>query len=445
MFRLRHGSNDFPFHVTDPQGLPHLPLTFYACRAENYHSAATVKVYLRHLLEFFSWAEQDEMVKRQHWDLLGNTVQVRAALEYFLTTRLHCILFFGRDLSGADIRKVQITWGKAYRINHLLAALRSFYQLLIAVQYYSHAHPLDLHETKHIIDRIRQQYLDDFVKLNQRSPMPSDSGIDRWRPLRLASSYYRIKDNQWTPEYLDDPGLMARVLAVGEAGGWTLQDTAIVRILFDSGCRIHEVCALTLQDWQTSSFRNMFSARSKGSRGKRVKNIIITDKTLKILLRFIRQDRPELMPYLNGRIALPPHYKCELPLFGTKRGNLLTPDYFRRYRWTPVLTAAGLNIRAHQVRHWFVTMALNEIHSSSGSEADLQQKRSALQALMGWRSDMLHAYDQARQRHDLPLLASAIHAYIENKQHQAPSASDSPNPNESQGMLMLREMFGELP
>jgi len=445
MFRLHRGNEDFPFHVTDPQGLPHLPLTLYACRVGKYHSAATVKAYLRHLLKFFSWAYQDEIVKRQRWDLLGDSTQVRATLEYFLTTQLHCTLFFGRDLSGADIRKVQVTWGKTYRVNHLLAALRSFYQLLISVQFYSHPHPLDLHGTKHIIDRIRQQHLDDFVKLNQRSPMPSDSGVDRWRPLRFASSYYRIKDNHWIPEYLDDPRLMARVLTAGEAGGWTLQDIAIVRILFDSGCRIHEVCALTLQDWQTSGFSNMFSARSKGSRGKRVKDIIMTDKTLKILLRFIRYDRPELITYLNGNIVLPPRGECELHLFRTKRGGLLTPDYFRRYRWTPVLVSAGMDVRAHQVRHWFVTMALNEIHSSAGSEADLQQKRNALQALMGWRSDMLPAYDQARQRHDLPLIACAIHAYIENKQHQVPPVSDSPNHSESLGSLMLREMFGEVP
>ncbi|CND62521.1 tyrosine-type recombinase/integrase [Yersinia pseudotuberculosis] len=445
MFRLRRSNGDFPFHVTDPQGLPHLQLTLYACQAGKYHSAATVKVYLRHLLAFFSWADKDEVVKRQQWDLQGDSTQVRATLEHFLTTRLHCTLFFGRNLSGADIRKVQVTWGKAYRINHLLAALRSFYQLLIVMQFYSHPHPLDLHGTEHIIARMRQQHLDDFVKLNQRSPMPSDSGVDRWRPLRLASSYYRIKDNHWIPEYLEDPELMSRVLTAGTSAGWTLQDIAIARILFDSGCRIHEVCSLTLQDWEVSGFRNMFSALSKGSRGKRVKTIIMTDKTLKILLRYIRQDRPELLPYLNGSNVLPTHDEHQFHLFCTKRGGRLTPDYFRRYRWTPALTAGGLKIRAHQVRHWFVTMALNEIHISSGSEADLRQKRSALQTLMGWRSDMLPAYDQARQRYDLPSLASAIHAYIERKQLESPPVSDEPDQRESYGELMLREMFGDLP
>lgn len=238
--------------------------------------------------------------------------------------------------------------------------------------------------------------------------MPSDSGVDCWRPLRFTSSYYRIKDNQWIPEYLDDPGLMGCVLTAGEAGGWNLQDIALARILFDTGCRIHEVCSLTLQDWQISRFRNMFTTPGKGSRGKRVKNIFITDKTLKILLRYIRNDRPELQPYLSGHNQLPSRDAHQIPLFGTKRGHLLTPDYFRRYRWTPVLAAAGINIRPHQVRHWFVTMALNEIHRSAGSEADLLQKRNALQALMGWRSDMLPAYDQARQRHDLPVESQGV-------------------------------------
>lgn len=441
MFRLRRGSGDFLFHVTDSQGLPHLPLTVYACRADRYHSPATVKAYLRHLLAFFSWAGQDETVKRQHWDLLGNSSQVRAVLEHFLTTQLHCTLFFARDLSGGDIRKVEVTWGKTHRINHLLAALRSFYQLLISMQLYPHLHPLDLPQAQNMIAELRQQHLDDFVRINQRPPMPSDSGIDHWRPLRLTSSYYRIKDNQWIPEYLDDPELMGHVLASGEQGGWNLQDIALVRILFDTGCRIHEACALNMHDWKVSGFRNMFMSLSKGSRGKRVKNIIITDKTLKVLLRYIRNDRPELLPYLNGRTALPPENIHLLPLFCTKRGHPLTPDSFRRYRWTPVLAAAGLRVRTHQVRHWFVTMALNEIHRSAVSEADLLQKRSALQVLMGWRSDMLPAYDQARQRHDLPLLASAIHTYIEDKQLEAQAACDVPDDKESQGSLMLKEML----
>ena len=53
MFRLRRDCGDFLFHVTDSQGLPHLPLTVYMCRADKYHSSATVTAYLRHLLAFF--------------------------------------------------------------------------------------------------------------------------------------------------------------------------------------------------------------------------------------------------------------------------------------------------------------------------------------------------------------------------------------------------------
>ena len=443
MFQLHRGNGSFPFHVTDSQGLPHIPLTIYACRAEKYLSPATAKAYIRCLMAFFCWAEQDEIVRRQEWDLLGNSAQVRATLEYFLTDQLNCTLFWGRDLSGTDIRKIQVTWGKSYRVTHLLAALRSFYQLLIAIKFYSPPHPLDLSGVQHILAGIRKQHLDCFVKRNQRPPMPFDSGIDRWRPLRLNSSYYRLKDSQWIPMYLDDPMLMNSVLKAGEDGGWALRDIALVRILFDSGCRIHEACSLTLQDWQSSGFRNLFSSLSKGSRGKRVKNIIVTDKTLKVLLRYIRQERPELLLYINGHRSIPALDEDELPLFVTKRGLRITPDYFRRYRWTPILKAAGLKLCVHQIRHWFVTMALNEIQSGVGSETEIRQKRSTLKTLMGWKSDMLPAYDQARQRHDLPHLASTIHAYIEKKQYETPRISEEEVQRESGAELMLREMFGD--
>jgi len=65
MFRLHRGSSNFPFHITNSLGLPHTELTLYACHAGKYHSANTVKVYVRYLLVFFSWAEQNEVVRRQ--------------------------------------------------------------------------------------------------------------------------------------------------------------------------------------------------------------------------------------------------------------------------------------------------------------------------------------------------------------------------------------------
>ncbi len=53
MFRLHRGSSNFPFHITNSLGLPHTELTLYACHAGKYHSANTVKVYVRYLLVFF--------------------------------------------------------------------------------------------------------------------------------------------------------------------------------------------------------------------------------------------------------------------------------------------------------------------------------------------------------------------------------------------------------
>ncbi|UYA95098.1 basic helix-loop-helix domain-containing protein [Citrobacter freundii] len=136
-----------------------------------------------------------------------------------ISSQVSCTVpyFLGKVFQVRIFAKCRLR-GKTYRINHLPAALRSFYQLLIAIQRYTYPHPLDLPEAKNIISGIRERQLNEFVKLNQRLPMPSNSGVDHWRPLRLASSYYRIKDNEWTPEYLDDPGLMGRVLKAGESG-----------------------------------------------------------------------------------------------------------------------------------------------------------------------------------------------------------------------------------
>ncbi len=70
--------------------------------------------------------------------------------------------------------------------------------------------------------------------------------------MRLSASYFRLKGNQWLPEILDEPALMNRVMSAGEQWGWTLRETGLVRILFDTGCRVHEACQLSVADWVQS-------------------------------------------------------------------------------------------------------------------------------------------------------------------------------------------------
>ncbi|SDL63240.1 hypothetical protein SAMN05661010_02164 [Modicisalibacter muralis] len=110
--------------------------------------------------------------------------------------------------------------------------------------------------------------------------------------------------------------------------------------------------------------------------------------------------------------------------------------------------AAELQLRCHQIRHWFVTQALNDIHQHARSEEDLQNLRSSLRELMAWKSDMLPVYDQAIRRHDLTELAHRIHARIE-REHQDDCARCSQPVSRhellSESHRTLEEMLGSCP
>lgn len=144
------------------------------------------------------------------------------------------------------------------------------------------------------------------------------------------------------------------------------------------------------------------------------------------------------------------------PLFLTLAGTALDPDHFRRDFWTPALRSAGIVLRCHQVRHWFVTQALSAIQAGARSEAQLLRDRAAFRELMAWKSDMLPVYDQAVRRHDLPGTAARVHAWIDcegsrsRDREGAVAASKTPGPARqvpSEAAALLDDMLsgGEAP
>ena len=240
----------------------------------------------------------------------------------------------------------------------------------------------------------------------------------------------------------------------GERWGWSLRETALARVLFDAGPRISEACALTLADWRPGGFLREVLACNKGSLGRRTKRLILTDRTVKVLRRYVDEERSRLDPRGRRLADFLRADAAELagaPLFLTAAGTALDPDYFRRDFWAPGLRAAGIELRCHQVRHWFVTQALSAIEAGARSESQLLRDRQAFRELMAWRTDMLPIYDQAVRRHDLPRTAARIHAWIDRRGRR-PSAckgaeagrrAPAPTgPMPSEAAAMLDEMLG---
>jgi len=455
--QIRTASDLFPVHVVDDDGFPHAELTAYACRSPRHHSPRTARAYTGDVVAFASHAESDPAVLRQGWCLLGPPDEARRVVSHVLAMSMRCVLVVRRDRLGFETCSVKPTWQTGRSLERLLAALRSFYAVLRQHDLYPHANPMEADGARQAIEAEVRAEAEAFRRTHDRGRMPPESGVDAPATVverRSSAAYFRLRGERWLPTVLDDSALMNDVLAAGEQWGWSLRETALVRVLFDAGPRISEACTLTLADWRPSSFLREVLACNKGSLGRRTKRLILTDRTVKVLCRYVDEERSRLDPRGRGLADFLRADAAELagaPLFLTAAGTPLNPDHFRRDFWTPALQAAGIKLRCHQVRHWFVTQALSAIEAGARSEAQLVRDRQAFRELMAWKTDMLPVYDQAIRRHDLPRTAARIHAWID-RQGRRPLARKGveagcrapvpTGPVPAEAAVMLEEMLG---
>lgn len=455
--QIRAAGDLFPVHVVDGDGLPHVELTAYACRSPRHHSPRTARAYTGDVVAFASRAESDTVVLRQGWRLLGPPDEARRVVSHVLATGMRCVLVVRRDRLGFEICSVKTAWQMGRRLERLLAALRSFYAVLRHSGLYPHANPMEADGARAAIEAEARAEAEAFRRVHGRGRMPPESGVDVPAAVverRGSAAYFRLRGERWLPVVLDDPALMDDVLAAGERWGWSLRETALVRVLFDAGPRVGEACALTLADWRPGGFMREVLACNKGSLGRRTKRLILTDRTVKMLRRYVDEERSRLDPRGRRLADFLRADAAELagaPLFLTVAGTALNPDHFRRDFWMPALQAAGIKLRCHQVRHWYVTQALSALAAGARSEAQLVRDRQAFRELMAWRSDMLPIYDQAIRRHDLPRTAARIHAWID-RQGRRPAARKEGGPGRheavpvgpasSEAAAMLDDMLG---
>lgn len=448
-FKIIKATAPFPFQVCDSLGMPHAELTLFACNAGKYLSETTAKSYTREIVHFASWIETDILCQRQGWTLLSPPDQVRALIIHFLNSKVKCVVAIGRDRSGFDTRRIEPTWETSRPVAKLLAALRIFFELLIERKLYVQRNPMEGDNAKELIAEQIKNAKAAFVSIHGRNPMPQESGVDDVRNIRSTASYFRNTSKGWLPEVLDSPTLFSDVIASGELWGWSLREIAVARILFDTGCRIHEVCSLSLFGWSSSHFQKEILCINKGSHGRLSKRLYISDKTQKILIKYVEKERslfPQEPKSITELTKLPPKQLAKMPIFLGRASHALAPDHFRRNYWTPALKNAGIKLRPHQVRHWFVTMALNDIKARAKSPEELQNLRSNLVALMAWRTDMISTYDQAMQHHNLPIIASELHLALEARQEASNTFTLENSINDtlplSQSLLLLKEMLG---
>ena len=179
------------------------------------------------------------------------------------------------------IEVVSLTDGSASSVRIFLSAAKLFYRVMYESRMYPDKNPL-----------VQLTVLDQAGTNDEFAPMPERSGVAPPRHRRLSDSYFRIEGGDWVPRVIDDPRFPALILMAGkQVSGWTLRETCVTRLLFESGARISEVVGLTLADWVTRGTRQEATAFNKGSHGRRTKFLRFSSDTAKLLRRYFDTDR----------------------------------------------------------------------------------------------------------------------------------------------------------
>lgn len=410
----------FPFLVFDHQDKLHLPLTTLGQYLLRRLVEPTVRGYVRALLPFFTALATSPAFVDQAADWRDPPERVREHLALYLNQQ--CAYKVGLEQKG--MRFVKPTASSTRYAAVLLTALKHFYAVAIKEGWYTSANPL-------LVAPVSRE------RINPATGRPHQSaagGVDPPRQdRRLTSSYFVLVDKTWVPQVVDDPALAKRMLDAGEAIGWSLCDTVITRLLFETGARLFEVLTLTLDDYYSRTSPIEFAAASKGSHGMRVKYLCCSAATITLFERYCATERRRFDPTHRTleehrrAVNRKPDGLRTVSLFLSNRGTPLSADAFRTRAWTPACQHAHIDVDIHQARHWYVTMAMRQLYRTAQSPEDLAQRRAALVTYMAWHSGetMLdiysHAYDPSRHAET----QAAVFESVDNPQPYIDSPSSS--------------------
>lgn len=410
----KQSSKEFPYLVFDSKGNLHLPLNRFVRYLAERYAPNTLRNYLSAVVTYFSWiaARQDT---EQRWS--EQPEKVRLQVMDYLFLKFSCQV---RD-HRTGIKLVVVTNQTASSIATFLSAIKAFYAGMIAEEVYIHTNPL--------IGLSIQSPLDAGPHassiLDKSFPsMPTISGVAQHVPeqKRLSDSYFIVLNEQWVPQVIDDPSFPTSIINAGIRFGWNTREVLVTRMLFETGARVNEICNLTVGDWYGRGLKNEAAAINKGSGQRRVKFVRWSDNTTKLLRQYfdsvrVTHDRQHftLADYINH--SPPAADLLSIPLFLTSRGTPLSANTFRNLYWRPACKDAKIDADIHQARHWYVTMAIREIHSTGLPKDEMERRVNDLIQYMNWKSgrSTLDAYEHffSRQRH--AVVQDALHRKLDRE------------------------------
>jgi hypothetical protein len=117
-------------------------LTLFANELRHSLSQASIRVYVREILSLANWISTDAVSRRNQWTLLASPEQVRHLVQEYLTVGARCKVSVRPGTTGLTVTYVERGSGTRVNVRTLLAALKRFYEVLIANRLYPHVNPL---------------------------------------------------------------------------------------------------------------------------------------------------------------------------------------------------------------------------------------------------------------------------------------------------------------
>lgn len=405
-------SHGMPLLVFDEHGRLHLALTLFFQHALWRVARSTASSYLHALLRLFGdLAQQNQQDLVWAWD--ASPEVVRAGISALFARRMQCKV----RPNDAGYTVITASDETTTPVGILLAALRLFYRIMCDIGQYAWEDPMRL--VRSAADRSDDED-DAGGELAHLRLMPRLSGVVLPHAReRLTDTYFKLRGEDWVPLLIDDPEFPRHIIEAGatfrSGAGWGRRQELVIRILFESGCRIFELCFLMVADWIRRNLGTTIDAPSKASHGVRVKYLQFSEATRTMMLAYFDNERRQADPnhltleeYIARAKWDPVRWNLEkVPLFLTSHGTRFQPRTFRECFWNPACARAGIVADVHQARHWYVTQALVAIDEELAErrekglpiEGFVEQQKADLGDYLHWHrpEEMLRAYSIARR------------------------------------------------
>ncbi|MEI4621702.1 site-specific integrase [Bacillus pfraonensis] len=419
MYRPKGVESRYKLLVFDSNNEPFLPLTNFYQDCSGRISESSALSYLQCLLSFFYWLEKHSSYQGKSVMWNDPSEAIRIAVEDYLMNEMACKI---REKDSFQI--VNRTKKSLNTVNRFLSALKSFYKSLIRLKQYDYSNPLIDYQA--ILNEHKRSN-DDGVR-KDKPRMPQEAGTEDPIPhRRLTDSYFKLINEEWKPEIIDDPYLPHQVYQAGKKANWSLRETVIARMLFETGARASEVIELTIGDYRSRNSFQEVRTFNKGSYGRRVKFLRFSKDTVKLLERYINQERKNFDSFQQNFDSL----SDEAPMFLTEQGTPLTYEAWY-YHWNKAIKMMDIKLNPHKTRHWFVTTRMREIYNISKTGAEISQRKNELIKYMKWKQEDTikvyeHYFDEEKHResHD-QMLENMANREKEYKEHQKTKRSRKP-------------------